>query len=230
MRSHLLLMLTMALIAVEEPEVPAQLPATVAAVRQAYLGLAIDGAATSFAGHGLVALRVEPGSPAAVMGLAAGDRLTHLDGQALVTEQHLQRALADKRPGDRITITALRAQGSDGSPVPLECSGILQELPRTRTASLGSQLSELQTRLAELEDQTKEPTLGEILERLHDIERDLPKAAAAFKLVYPDGEFRIAISVEVTSHKSAPNPLAIEVGGRITEAGADSVVTPRPQP
>src|SRR5688572_28853888 len=127
MRPHLLLMLTVALVAVEEPVPPAQ----PAAVKQAYLGLAIDGAATSFEGHGLVTLRVEPGSPAAVMGLAAGDRLTHLDAQPLVTEQHLQRALADKRPGDRITIIALRAQGSDGSPLPLECTGVLQELPRT---------------------------------------------------------------------------------------------------
>lgn len=190
--------------------------------RQAYLGIAIDAAATVFEGHGLVVLRVEPGSPAAVMGITGGDRLLRLDGQPLTTREELQRLLATKQPGDRIAIDALRVQGSEQKPEAFSCTGMVQELPRTRTSSLGTQLNDLQARLAELEKQAKEPTLAEILERLQRIEADLPKAAAAFKRVYPDGEFRIAISVEVTSHKTAATPLAIEVGGR----PADQAGTP----
>lgn len=190
--------------------------------RHAYLGIAIDAAATAFEGHGLVVLRVEPGSPAAVMGIAGGDRLLRLDGQPLTTSTELQRLLATKQPGDRIAIDALRIQGGDQQPEAFTCTGMVQELPRTRTSSLGTQLNDLQAKLAELETKAKEPTLAEILERLQRIEADLPKAAAAFKRVYPDGEFRIAISVEVTSHKTAPTPLAIEVGGRPAVAAEKS--------
>ena len=57
--------------------VPAQPPA------RAYLGVAIDPAASAFDGKGLAILRVEPGSPAAVIGLTAGYRLLSLDGKQL---------------------------------------------------------------------------------------------------------------------------------------------------
>lgn len=227
---HLLILFFIAVVsAAEEPSTPA-IPATLRTPaepppRQAYLGIAIDAAATTFEGHGLVVLRVEPGSPAAVMGIAGGDRLLRLDSAPLASSEELQRLLAAKKPGDRIAIEAVRVQGRDGSSEPLHCAGVLQELPRTRTSSLGTQLNDLQSRLAELEDKTKEPTLAEILKRLHDIEQDLPKAAAAFKRIYPDGEFRIVISVEVTSHKTALVPLAIEVGGRVNDsAKVDTVV------
>ena len=120
----------------------------------------------------------------------------------------------------------MRVQGRDATGESFTGTGLLQELPRSRTSSLGTQLNELQTRLAELEDKAKEPTLAEILERLHTIEQDLPKAAAAFKRIYPDGEFRIAISVEVTSHKTALVPLAIEVGGRPSETSAPTSDAP----
>lgn len=215
MRHLLLFALLTVLTAAEEPSTatpPAEQPP-----RQVYLGIAIDAAATVFEGHGLVVLRVEPGSPAAVMGIVGGDRLLRLDGAPLTSREELQRLLTTKQPGDRIAIDALRVQGQGASSEPFSCTGLLQELPRSRTSSLGTQLNELQSRLAELEEKSKEPTLAEILKRLHDIEQDLPKAAAAFKRIYPDGEFRIAISVEVTSHKTALVPLAIDVGGRVNE-------------
>jgi membrane-associated protease RseP (regulator of RpoE activity) len=214
---HLLLLPFFALACAAEPTMPAETVAAAPAEvqpRPAYLGIAIDTAATTFEGHGLVVMRVEPGSPAAVMGLAGGDRLLRLDGQPLPTREELQRLLATRKPGDRIAIEAVRVQGGDGGMDRFTCAGVLQELPRTRTSSLGTQLNELQARLTDLEEKTREPTLGEILARLHAIEQDLPKAAAAFKRIYPDGEFRIAISLEVTSHKTALVPVTIEVGGR----------------
>jgi hypothetical protein len=146
-----------------------------------------------------------------------------LDGQPLATREDLQRLLAARQPGDRITVDAVRTRGDPGVPEPFTSTGVVQELPRSRTGSLGTQLDKLQDRLAELETKAKEPTLAEILERLQSIEKDLPKAAAAFKRIYPEGEFRIAISVEVTSHKTAAVPLAIEVGGRPGEVPATDV-------
>ncbi|MBN8524955.1 MAG: PDZ domain-containing protein [Planctomycetes bacterium] len=185
---------------------------------KAYLGVAIDPAATAFDGKGLAILRVEPSSPAAVMGLAAGDRLLSMDGKALKNQDELAAIISAHKPGDTVQIEAMRPQGKDGLPQTLKLSGVLQDTPRSRVGSLGSQLSELQGRIAELSGKTKEPTLAEVLQRLQEIERDLPKAAEEFKRVYPKGEFRIAISVEITSDKSAKDPLDIDVGSKPADA------------
>lgn len=188
--------------------VPAQPPP------KAYLGVAIDPAASAFDGKGLAILRVEPGSPAAVIGLSAGDRLLSLDAKPLKNQDDLAAIIAGRKPGDTVAIEALRPQGKDGLPQTLKLSGVLQETPRSRVGSLGSQLAELQGRIAELNSKTKEPSLADVLQKLQDIEKDLPRAAEAFKQVYPNGEFRISISVEITSDKSAKNPVDIEVGGK----------------
>ncbi len=201
------------------PTPPAVNPTTPPAVTtapapKAFLGIAIDPAGTAFEGKGLAVLRVEPGSPAAVMGLAAGDRITLFDGKVLKNQDELALALVAKKPGDTVAVEVVRAQGKGGLPETLKLSGALQEAPRSRVGSLGSQLADLQSRVADLNTKTKEPTLGEVLQKLQEIERDLPKAAEAFKKVYPNGEFRIAISMEITSDKTAKDPLEIDVGGK----------------
>ncbi len=192
-------------------------PTTTAPAPKAFLGIAIDPAATAFDGKGLAVLRVEPGSPAAVMGLAAGDRITLFDGKALKNQDELALALAARKPGDTVAIELVRPQGKGGLPETLKLSGALQEAPRSRVGSLASQLGDLQARVADLNAKTKEPTLAEVLAKLQEIERDLPKAAEAFKKTYPNGEFRIAISIELTSDKTAKDPLNIDVGGKPTD-------------
>lgn len=194
---------------------------------KAFLGIAIDQAATAIGGKGVAILRVEPGSPAAVMGLAAGDRLTSLDGKPVATEADIAAIMGAKKPGDQVQIEAARAQGKDGLPQTLKLSGVLQEAPRSRVGNLSAQLSELQGRIAELNAKNTEPTLAEVLQKLQDIEKELPKAAEAFKKVYPNGEFRIAISVEITSDKTAKEPLEIEVGGKPVKPTPDA---PKPEP
>ena len=218
MRALLLLTACGLLAAGEAPPVtpPVAPPATQPAAK-AYLGIAIDQAATAFDGKGLAILRVEPNSPAAVIGLAAGDRLTSFDGKPLKTQDDLAAALAAKKPGDKVEVEAVRPQGKDGLPQVLKLSGLLQEVPRSRVGTLGNQLTELQQRIADLNAKTKEPTLAEVLQKLQDIEKDLPKAAEAFKKVYPNGEFRIVISLEITSDKTAKDPIDIEVGGKPAE-------------
>lgn len=196
---------------------PAPAPAGQPAAK-AYLGVAIDPAATAFDAKGLSVLRVEPGSPAAVMGLQAGDRIQSIDGTAMKSQDDLAKVIAGKKPGDQVKLEILRAQGKDGLPQVIQVAGALQEAPRSRSANLTSQLSELQARIAELSSKSKEPTLAEVLQKLQDIEQQLPRAAEQFKRVYPDGEFRIVISVEITSDKKAKAPLDIDVGAKPAEA------------
>ena len=224
MRTLLILTACGLLAAGEAPPVAPVTPPVTQPAAKAYLGIAIDQAATAFDAKGLAILRVEPNSPAAVIGLAAGDRLNSLDGKPLKSQDDLAAALAAKKPGDKVEIVAVRPQGRDGLPQELKLSGVLQEAPRSRVGNLGNQLTELQQRIAELNAKTKEPTLAEVLQKLQDIERDLPKAAEAFKKVYPNGEFRIVISLEITSDKTAKNPIDIDVGGK----PVDKPVEPTP--
>ncbi len=201
-----------------KPAVEPPLAPPAAQPAKAYLGVAIDPAASAFDAKGLSVLRTEPASPAAVMGIQAGDRLIAIDGVPLKSQDDLAKVIAGRKPGDTVKIDLMRAQGKDGLPQNLQVAGVLQEPPKSRTANLGNQLAELQTRIAELSAKSKEPTLAEVLQKLQDIEQQLPRAAEQFKKVYPDGQFRIAISVEITSDKKAKDPLNIEVGGKPGEA------------
>lgn len=210
---------------------PAATPKPAAPVpAKAYLGVAIDPAATAFSGTGLSVMRVEPNSPAAVMGILAGDRILSLDGTAVKTQDDLAKAMAARKPGDTVKIEFMRAQGKDGLAEKMQAAGVLQEAPRSRTANLGSQIADLSSRLADLSAKTKEPSLAEVLQKLQDIERDLPRAAEQFKKVYPNGEFRIAISVEITSDKTAKDPLGIDVGGKPVDKSKPKVEDPKAEP
>lgn len=202
MRSILLLVIAVAAMAADVPAPPEARPTA----PTASLGVAIDPAATTFVGEGLVVLRVESGSAAAAMDLAAGDTLVGIDGKPLRQEADLVRELAARRPGDRVELAVVLADGSRAVR-----SGPLQAAT-PRGAGLARQLDELQGRLAELEGKTREPTLAEIVERLRDLERDLPRAAAAFKEVYPEGVFRVAVSIDISSHAAAADPVAIDIG------------------
>ena len=230
MRALLLLAACGLLAAGDAPPIkqPVTPPATQPAAK-AYFGVAIDQAATTFDGKGLAILRVEPNSPAAVIGLAAGDRLTSLDGKPLKSQDDLAAVLASKKPGDKIDVEAVRPQGKDGLPQVLKLAGVLQETPRSRPAVLGNEIDKLRQRIAELESKTKDPTLAEVLQKLQDIQKDLPKAAEAFKKTYPNGEFRIAISLEITSDKTAKDPINLDIGGKPVEPAPDTP-TPAPAP
>ncbi len=56
---------------------------------------------------------VEPGTPAASIGLAAGDTITSVDGQAVDTPSALSTLLRGNHPGDKVSIGWTDAAGTD---------------------------------------------------------------------------------------------------------------------
>jgi putative serine protease PepD len=69
----------------------------------AYLGVRLDSSA-----RGALIGQVVPGMPAAAAGLRAGDAITSIDGTKVTSAQGLQNAIADKLPGDTISVTYTR--------------------------------------------------------------------------------------------------------------------------
>jgi serine protease Do len=57
---------------------------------------------------GVLVVRVQPGSPAAQVGLQRGDLITEVDGQPLQDESALPRRLQAHRPGDVLQLTVVR--------------------------------------------------------------------------------------------------------------------------
>jgi len=74
------------------------------APERAYLGLSTAPAA----GGGAEVAQATPGGPAAAAGLAAGDVVTEVDGEAVQDPEDLARAIEDDAPGDRVRVTVTR--------------------------------------------------------------------------------------------------------------------------
>jgi len=77
---------------------------------RAYLGLSTAPAA----GGGAEVAQATPGGPAAEAGLAAGDVVTEVDGEAVQDPEDVARAIEDDKPGDRVRVTVTRG-GSERS-------------------------------------------------------------------------------------------------------------------
>ncbi len=66
------------------------------------------GRATADADYGVLIVQVEPGEPAARGGLQAGDLITAVDGREDYSVDNLLRQLLQHRPGDPVTVQAVR--------------------------------------------------------------------------------------------------------------------------
>jgi S1-C subfamily serine protease len=56
---------------------------------------------------GVLVLKVEPRSPADKAGIARGDIILAVDGEDVATPRDVQKAIASKRPGDKVKVTVL---------------------------------------------------------------------------------------------------------------------------
>jgi S1-C subfamily serine protease len=64
-------------------------------------------------GPGIIVISVTEGSPAEDAGLQHGDLITSLDGEPLASAEALTDAVAQRQPGDRVTLAVIRA-GDEG--------------------------------------------------------------------------------------------------------------------
>mgnify|MGYP001823290879 CR=1 FL=1 len=84
-------------------------------VIRGYLGIELSNLSTpeaqTFGLSGAAVLVEEVGGPAQAAGLAAGDVITHLDGQRIGTAQQLLSVVAGTQPGTRMRVAGARANG-----------------------------------------------------------------------------------------------------------------------
>jgi putative serine protease PepD len=74
-------------------------------VEHAYLGVSVQDARSR---SGAQIASVRSGSPAANAGLESGDVITAVDGQRITSADDLTSAVAEKQPGDKVSITYVR--------------------------------------------------------------------------------------------------------------------------
>jgi S1-C subfamily serine protease len=80
--------------------------------RRAAIGASVAG---SSAQPGALIVTVQPGGPASNARISAGDLIEKIDGTAITDVSALGEALAAHRPGDKITVTILRPDGTSTS-------------------------------------------------------------------------------------------------------------------
>ncbi len=165
--------------------------------------------------HTVVVVRsIEPESSAAALGLQAGDHVVSLAGKPVTDLASVADISQTLKVGDALTATIERA-------------GVRQELTTTavetpRPAQLSARTKELDDAMKNLRaDVTKDRALRleEILLLLHQVQEELPKTAAAFKVQYPQGRFHIAISIDIQSDVNAAQPAALGDAAEKTPTG-----------
>lgn len=73
---------------------------------EAFLGVGLEDRRDG--GQGVIVTGVEPGTPAADIGVAAGDLIVSIDGAATDGSSGLIAAIRDKQPGDQVTVSIVR--------------------------------------------------------------------------------------------------------------------------
>ena len=79
---------------------------------RAAIGASIASSSTQ---PGALIVAVQPGGPASNAGITAGDLIERIDGSPIADASALGEALAAHRPGDKITLTVLRPEGTTAS-------------------------------------------------------------------------------------------------------------------
>ena len=179
-------------------------PASAAPAPKPFLGLRFDENSVSLDSEpGMPINEVVNGSTVQALGLESGDRLLSVNGKPTEKTTDLATILGGSKVGEQVTVDYVRAGKKTQVQGPL--------LERPKPAALAREVDKLNQKLSEVKElaeaKSREPSLGEILQQLKDIESGLPRAVAAFKREYPDGEFDISITVKIVSDKKAKDPL-----------------------
>ncbi|MDA3959975.1 MAG: PDZ domain-containing protein, partial [Planctomycetota bacterium] len=169
-----------------------------AETRPPSLGLSVDlqDADPLAAVPGLRVSQVRANSNAARIGIAVDDRLLVIDERTIAAASDLQAVMAGKKAGDSIAVSVLRGANT------LQLTGTLEA--STGVREIAERAEALAAQVAAIGDPAARPrySLSDLLVILRQIEHDLPAAAAEFKRVYPNGRFKIAISIDIDSNSS----------------------------
>lgn len=190
---------------------PTPKPVVVNPVAKPFLGVKVDDNAANFDPvQGLPVSAVIPGSTAANLGIQIGDLLRTFNGAKLAAEADLAAAIGKTKVGDEITIELTRNNGT----TPEKKSVTGQIAVRPQVGAINKDIAALREEvlaLRKLQDErkSKELSLADMLKMLKDIEDNMPAAVAEFKKQYPKGEFNIQIKIDITSDKTAKEPITI---------------------
>jgi len=178
---------------------------TPAASETPVLGVVPDSSVFDPAGAGLAIKLVETASTAASIGLKAGDLIIAINGKPVKSIDDLRVVMAGLKYDDAIKVDIVRAKE------PRTVAGTLK--PKLSVDELFKQLQETRLQLQMLQTALgltkKEPTLADVLQQLKELEERMPAAIAQFKKQYPNGDFAFAVKIDITSDRTAKNPIEI---------------------
>jgi hypothetical protein len=176
-----------------------------AADQKPFLGVQVD--PNGVFDSGVPVSVVVPGGTAAAMGMLSGDIITAINKQPTLKAEDIKKAVENLKVGDPVVVEIKRKEDK------LSLSGVMQAKPAPPKSN-AEMLAELKAQAAALQQRKdREPSLAEMLDdivtKLNELEKNLPKAAEAFKKVYPNGEFSITISITISSDKTAKNAVLL---------------------
>jgi membrane-associated protease RseP (regulator of RpoE activity) len=180
-----------------------------------WLGVSFDTPAASgtvFA-DGLPVFEVKADSPAAAMGMQAGDHIVSFNGAPVTSMKELQAAMDQATVGSEATVVVARSN-AEGVRAQQTLKGVLKAKPkRLDRGEITQRLKELEDKLAAVERQRKKPleeVLTDLANALKAVEDQLPGAAEQFKRRYPNGTFSVKISVDISSDTTAKSPVEVQ--------------------
>jgi membrane-associated protease RseP (regulator of RpoE activity) len=190
------------------------------------LGITVD-EASGMDGGGLVILRVTSGSTAAAMGLQAGDRVQVVNGRTIGKRDDLSQVMGAAKLGDAITIEVQRTV--NGTAEKITARGTLSNPQPTdvQMATLTRKLNEMQRELDQLRSRPRKTlpeTLQDLATTVRDLEDQLPTASEQFRKAYPNGRFKVSISIDIVS--DAATGETVDVQPRPRAPGPATPATP----
>jgi len=181
-------------------------PPAAAPAEKPFLGVQVDTAGGSF-DSGILVSGVVAGSTAAVMGVMPNDRISAINGHALLSMDDLAKTLQGLQIGSPITLDVLRKGEKSTLSGTMTAKPPPPESARQQLGDLQREVERLKKRAARAPDMAE--TLDDVLTQLNQLKKDLPKAAEDFKKQYPNGIFEVKIEININSDTTAKDPLKL---------------------